>query len=124
LQGISLILAVLNAKSKAKPNKSKSQAGPISKDKIAEMQKLVEEIETSVHDSARKLKSELNAPGILGKLMDIGLGRDEEKDELSAVGKVLEGLADATSFEVLCGDMRESWEDALDGILAIKVKSK
>jgi hypothetical protein len=56
--------------------------------------------------------------------MDVGLGRDEEKDELSPVGKVLEGLADATSFEVLCGDMRESWEDALDGILAVKVKAK
>jgi N-terminal acetyltransferase B complex non-catalytic subunit len=124
LQGISLILATLNTKSKAKPNKSKSQAGPISKDKIADMQKLVEQVETCVHDSARKLKSELNAPGILGKLMDVGLGRDEEKDELSPVGKVLEGLADVTSFEVLCGDMRESWEDALDGILAVKVKVK
>jgi N-terminal acetyltransferase B complex non-catalytic subunit len=124
LQGISLILAALNTKSKAKPNKSKGQTGPISKDKIVEMQKLVEEVEKSVHDSARKLKSELNAPGILGKLMDIGLGRDEEQGELSPVGKVLEGLADATSFEVLCGDMRESWEDALDGILAVKVKAK
>jgi N-terminal acetyltransferase B complex non-catalytic subunit len=40
------------------------------------------------------------------------------------VGKMLEGLADATSLEVLCGDMRESWEDALDGILAVKVKAK
>jgi N-terminal acetyltransferase B complex non-catalytic subunit len=124
LQGISLVLATLSTKSKAKPNKSNSQAGLIAKDKIADVQKLVEQVETSLHDSARKLKSELNAPGILGKLMDVGLGRDEEKDEQSPVGRVLEELADATSLEVLCGDMKESWEDALDGILAIKVKAK
>jgi N-terminal acetyltransferase B complex non-catalytic subunit len=124
LQGISLLLAVLNPKSKAKSTKSKAKAESIGADRISAMQEMVEEIETDIRNGVRELKHELNAPGMLGRLMDIGLGRDEEQDELSPVGKVLEGLADATSLEVLCGDMRESWEDALDGILAIKVKGK
>jgi N-terminal acetyltransferase B complex non-catalytic subunit len=124
LQGISLFLAVLNPKSKTKSTKSKAKTASIATDKIAALQEIVEEIESDAHESARELKRELNAPGMLGRLMDIGLGRDEEQDELNPVGKVLEELVDVTSLEVLCGEMRESWEDALDGILAVKVKAK
>ena len=124
LQGTSLLLAVLNPKTKTKSARSKVQAGSVDKEKISEMQKLVQEVEAAVHESARKLKRELNASGMLGRLMDIGLGRKEQPDEQSTVGKALEGLADATGLEVLCGDMKESWEDALDGILAVKVKTK
>ena len=124
LQGISLLLAILNSKSRTKSTKLKAQAEPMGKEKISEMQKIVEEVEATVHEDARKLKRQLNASGMLGRLMDIGLGRDEEMDGQSPVGKVLEGISDATSLEVLCGDMKESWEDALDGILAVKVKAK
>lgn len=124
LQAISLFLSTLNPKSKPKSTKSKAKAGLIAADTLSTMQNLIQEIETSVHESARKLKRELDAPGMLGRLMDIGLGRDEGQDEPSPVGKVLEGLVDMTSLEVLCGDMKESWEDALDGILAVKVKTK
>ena len=124
LQGISLLLAVLYPKPKTKSASPKVQAGLIDKEKISEMQKLVQEVEAAVHESARKLKRELNESGMLGTLMDIGLGRKEQPDEQSMVGKALEELADATGLEMLCGDMKESWEDALDGILAIKVKAK
>jgi N-terminal acetyltransferase B complex non-catalytic subunit len=124
LQGISLLLAVLDPKSTSKSTKSKAKQASVPADTISTMQEMVEQVETGIHKNARELKRELNSPGMLGRLMNIGLGRDEEQDDLSPVGKVLDELADATNLEVLCGDMRESWEDALDGILALKVKAK
>lgn len=124
LQGVALLLAVLSPQPKAKSAKAKAKPGRISADTISAMQELVQEIETGIHQSARELKRDLNVSGMLGRLMDIGLGRDEKQDELSALGKMLEGLSDVTSLEVLCGDIRESWEEALDGILAVKVKTK
>jgi len=117
LQGISLLLAVLGKRSKA----SKSKAAAVSKDRLIGLQKLVSEVEASVHDSARKLKAEINKPGVLGMLMDLGCGRNEQ-DELNSIGKVLEQLSDEAALETFSGYMRDSWEDALDGILAVKVK--
>lgn len=118
LQGISLFLTVLSKK--PKNSKSKAQAA-VPKERLSELRKLLTDVEAGVHDEARRLKAEINKPGVLGKLMDIGMGRNEE-DDLDPVGKVLEQLADAATLETFCGEMRDSWEDALDGILAVKVK--
>jgi len=104
-----------------KPKTSKSKNPAVPKARLTSLQKLVAEVEASVHDNTRRIKAELNKPGVLGKLMDLGMGRNDQ-DELGPIGNVLEGVADAATIETFSGDMRDSWEDALDGILAVKVK--
>ena len=117
LRGITVFLDTFGGKSKG----SKAKPVKMSKEKLAELERLVDQVESSVHQNARKLKQDINAPGMLGKLMDIGLGRNE-LDELSQIGKAIEQLADAASLETFCGMIRDSWEDALDGVLAVKAK--
>lgn len=108
---------------------------------------LVGKIEKSIHDSARLLKGNLNASGVLGTMVDMVFGRnnttgrsvsDEDATAVDAAasasastatatstafGNALDHLPDAESVaELFCGEVRESWEDALDGILSVGVK--
>lgn len=117
LQGIALLLAVLGKK----PKTSRSKPPAVQKDRLTSIQELTAQVETRIHDSARKLKAGINMPGILGKLLDHGMARNE-RDDMGPVGKVLEQLSDEAAMETFSGDMRDSWDDALDGILAVKVK--
>ncbi|EXJ79045.1 hypothetical protein A1O3_08546 [Capronia epimyces CBS 606.96] len=116
VQVIAMLLAVL-----AKRPKSKPKAFAVPQETLTELQKLVVEIERAVHDDARDLKSQINAPGVLGKLVDTGLARDDAGD-LAELAALLEMLCDEVTMETICGDMKESWDDALDGVLAVKVK--
>ena len=118
LRLISLLLAVLGQRSRT----SKAKPFTLSKERIAKLQNLVTAVEEVVHERARALKRRLSERGVLGKLLDVALGRKDDGGEQSAIGKELEQLADEATFETCCGSWRESWEDALDGILAVKVK--
>ena len=118
LQGISLLLAVLAKRPKT--SKSKAPTPTVHNDRLTSVQRLTVQVEASIQDSARKLRAEINMPGILGKLLDLGLARNEQ-DEISPVGKVLEQLSEGAAMETFSGDMRDSWDDALDGILTVKV---
>ena len=77
------------------------------------------ELEQSIHAGAKRMKNEINAPGVLGKLVDLGMAREGELSELEGV---LEQLCDEVTMETICGRLKESWDEALDGVLAIKVK--
>lgn len=125
LQAIALLLGVLGKKAKtAKGGKT------IPKDALAEVQALVVQLEKEIHDAARAVKDGINAPGVLGKLVDLGFARsDADGDAEGAgdatagvLGDILEKVSDEVKMETVCGRIRDSWEDALDGVLAVKVK--
>lgn len=100
----------------------------------------VEQVEKHIHDSARTMKGNLNASGVLGGMVDLVFGRSAENDGstggshghghgqgqgggITTFGKQLEQLPDAeTVAEQFCGEFRQSWEDALDGVLSVRVK--
>ncbi|KAI1614285.1 N-acetyltransferase B complex non catalytic subunit-domain-containing protein [Exophiala viscosa] len=119
LQVVATLLGILSKKSSGKSSKTKTSAATVDKQVLSELQDLVVALETQIHDDARVLKAEVNAPGVLGKLVDWGFGREEPFTKLEGV---LEKLCDGVTMETICGGLKESWEDALDGVLAIKVK--
>ena len=115
---MSLLLGQLGKKTKTPKGKA------IPKGKIAELQDHVVALETEIHAQVRRVKEAINAPGVLGKLVDLGFGRDDggNGDGFDAVGEILEKVCDEVAMETICGRVRDSWEDALDGVLAVKVK--
>lgn len=117
LRAISILITVARRKTKGKKNIFHK----LSHQDLLELERLVDWVENSVHENTRRLRQMINAPGMLGKLIDIGLGRNDQ-DELGPVGKQIELLIDPASLETYCGMMRDSWEEALDGILAVKAK--
>jgi N-terminal acetyltransferase B complex non-catalytic subunit len=130
LQFIALLLALSHTKPSKSKSKSKSK-NPLlvlPPDQRKRMLDLVLQIESSIHDSARTLKANLNASGVLGRMIDVVFGKGGDDNAgvgaLGAVsGKELEKLPDAeTVAEGFCGEVKESWEDALEGIMGVRVR--
>ena len=114
-----------------------SPLASVSKESISKLQSLVTELEARIHADAKTLKSQINEPGVLGKLVDLCMARvtdemegETQKDksiwnELNAGfewEQLLGNLCDEAQMEKMCGRYRESWEDALDGVLATKTR--
>lgn len=123
LQSVAMLLGILSKRAKGK---SKAAAA-IPKDDVSKLQGLVAEIEKHIHDNARRVKEEINASGVLGKLVDLGYGRKvdgavSDTVDLAALEEALVKVIDEPTMETICGRIKESWEDTLDGILAIKVR--
>ncbi len=142
LQATALFLA---GQAKASRTKSKSKVKnpfTLPADQRMGIQKLVEQIEERIHDSSRMMKENLNASGILGGMIDVIFGRSADNDDSTggvvhgdvqgegkggeiptSLGEQLEKLLDAeTVAEQFCSEVRQSWEDALDGVLSVRVK--
>lgn len=110
---------------KLKQEKGKKTGDTSELKKLLEgLRKSVNEQAAAVHKQAKELKDQLSASGVLGKLVDAVLDRSESpsKDH-GSLSDVLSELQDEGAVEEYCGAMRESWEDALDGILAVKIKT-
>lgn len=140
----------------SKSSASASSSLASSKETILALQALVKEVETAIHERARALKAQLNEPGILGRLVDLGMCRPSDTGDTAGDGgsgaggsmwdilfqdpadskdkgkgrasdappgpheweELLAFAVDNESLmESICGWLRESWDDALDGIL-------
>lgn len=125
LETIQVISLFLSAAS----NKTSPRSGPLAralaipKETLSKLQSLVNQAEAAIHQQARDVKKGLNEEGVLGRLVDIIAGKVESNcDEQSEIGAAIERQGDAVRQETFCGEMKESWEDAVDGILACKIK--
>lgn len=117
IQGISLLLSVASKKTS-----KLSKALSFPKETISKLQSLVTKTEAAIHQQAEDVKATLNEAGVLGKLVDIVTGRSEDGNQQTEIGEAVERQGDASRHETFCGNMKESWEDAVDGILACKIK--
>lgn len=91
---------------------------------LEELRSMVNKQAEASHAEARDLKQSLNAAGVLGKLVDVVLGRtDGTQEGYEKLSERIVALQGEAAVEEYCGAMRESWEDALDGVLAVKIKT-
>lgn len=117
IQGVSLFLSAASKKTS-----KVSKALSIPKETITKLQALVTAAEAAIHKQAKDIRNTLNEAGVLGKLVDLVTGRNEAGDQEEGIGLAVEKMADGARLETFCGEMKESWVDAVDGILACKVK--
>jgi N-terminal acetyltransferase B complex non-catalytic subunit len=117
IQGILLFLSTAGKK-----NSKVAKTLSVPKETISKLQSLVTAAEAVVHKQAKDIKTTLNEAGVLGKLVDLVTGRSEAGDQDDGIGLAIESMGDAARLETFCGEMKESWEDAVDGILACKMK--
>jgi N-terminal acetyltransferase B complex non-catalytic subunit len=140
LQSISLFLHSQTPIPKSKPNsstiKQNTNAFTVPATQRSQMQASVLQAEKAIHASALRLKENLASSGILGNLIDTVFARSPPPGSSSsttttttttsgsnALGSALDRLPDAESVaEGFCGELRESWEDALQGILGVRVR--
>lgn len=116
-------VALMSKKLKAEKDKAKLAMTGTLRNQLAELRGIVSEEVKVVHNQTKELKEKLSASGVLGRLVDAVLGRTGNVSEAQkALGDRLQETQDEAAVEEYCGLLRESWEDALDGILATKVR--
>lgn len=116
-------IALMTRKLKAEKDKAKQAMVVNLKARLAELRDAVGVQIKTVHDQTKELKENLSAGGVLSRLVDAVMGRTDDVSEAQkALGETMQKLQDEAAVEEYCGALRESWEDALDGILATKVR--
>jgi N-terminal acetyltransferase B complex non-catalytic subunit len=123
LKAVTLLLDLdsKGAKSKAK----KSPKCRIPREKTTEIRALVTQIFDTIRDGAKRLKDALSS-GILEEFLDLMLERPEDLSlEQGGLGTKLEmvlaHVGGESFLENFCGQMRNAWDEALDGVLMVKL---
>ncbi|KAH0842403.1 hypothetical protein FOPE_07224 [Fonsecaea pedrosoi] len=134
LQVIANLTSLVTKKTQKSAKSSKAASDCIPKDLISEIQSLITDLESQILTDVRELKSSINEPGVLGKLVDLGMARrgsdaegsdGTEGDALPGGEKwenLIESICDEVTMETICGEIKDSWDDALDGVLGGKGK--
>ena len=86
---------------------------------VSDMSVLVGEVQEKVYNGAQWVKQGFDEGGVLGKLVDVVLARDEDAFETDWT-RVISSMADEAAVEEIVGRWMDSWRDGLDGIGMVK----
>jgi N-terminal acetyltransferase B complex non-catalytic subunit len=90
-------------------------------EQIKRLNTLVREVFEDVRSNTRTLKQGLVESATLSTLIDMVKRGDATDEYEKPLQDVLEKVMDESALELFCGELRESWEEALDGVLAAKL---
>ncbi|KXG52587.1 N-acetyltransferase B complex, non-catalytic subunit [Penicillium griseofulvum] len=85
---------------------------------------LVREVFEDVRSNTRSLKQSLAESATLSTLIDLVKRGDTTDEYEKPLQDVMEKVMDESALELFCGELRESWEEALDGSLAYRTNAK
>lgn len=89
---------------------------------LSRIKTIVHDLFAQVRSIASSAKNKLTEGGILSAFVNLVLERRENDDEQGKIGAMLEKLAGGeTSTEIFAGRIIESWLEALDGVLRVKI---
>ncbi len=104
-----------------------SGLGALKTGDVEGLKNVLGELEESIKENARRVKSGLSEGGVLGSLVDVVMAREEEgpsglgwKEWRERMGELLGD--DEAVVETAVGRWMESWEDAVEGIGRVKVR--
>lgn len=99
----------------------KSGAKP-SKEVVQGLKEAANKLQEKVKSNTRTLRSSVIGSGVLGAMTDL-IFQQSQMDSTEASNELAEELEqtlDASGVEVFCGELLESWEEALGGVLSLK----
>ncbi|EPS28723.1 hypothetical protein PDE_03669 [Penicillium oxalicum 114-2] len=91
------------------------------KERLEKLSALVPELFEVVRSNARALKQRISASGVLSSLIDLVTQGDQSTRTEKAHQSTFEATLDSSCIELFCGSLMESWEEALDGVLLVKL---
>lgn len=90
-------------------------------EKMKQLNTLVREVFEDVRSNTRSLKQGLAESATLSTLIDMVKLGDATDEYEKPLQDVLEKVMDESALELFCGELRESWEEALDGVLTARL---
>lgn len=113
LKALSLITSIASKKT--------SKAAKLPKDRIQRLAESTRKVYESIRANARALKSAISEPGVLGSLIDLVVGGSGSGEDGTQLRAELDKTFDMAALEMFCGDLMESWEEGLDGLLRVSL---
>lgn len=107
-------LVGLASKKGAKPAK-------LPKERVERLSTLVSEIYELIRSNTRALKQRVSASGALSTLVDLVIQGDQSAKSGKDVQDILETTLDPANVELFCGSLMESWEEALNGVMGVRL---
>ncbi|KAL3481650.1 N-acetyltransferase B complex non catalytic subunit-domain-containing protein [Aspergillus californicus] len=102
-------------------SKKGSKGAKLPKERVESLLDLGRKVHQAAQTSIRTLKKQVSESGKLGSLVDLvmtGSGTGEDGSQLRGE---LDKTFDMSSIELFCGELMESWDEALGGILAVRL---
>lgn len=120
LKMLSTTITLVETSSKKLP---KGGARP-SKEAVQALKEVVNTLQDAIRSKTRTLRSSVIGSGVLGAMTDLIFEQTQSEnshaEDKNTLAIELEKTLDASAVEVFCGELIESWEEALGGILSIK----
>lgn len=101
--------------------KKGAKSAKLPKERVERLSILVSEIYELVRSNTRALKQRVSASGVLTSLVDLVIQGDQSAKSEKEVQDVLETTLDPSNVEMFCGALMESWEEALVGVMGVKL---
>lgn len=121
LETLKVLLSTISLVETSAKKLPKSGAKP-TKEAVQGLKEVATKLQEKVKSNTRTLRSYVIGSGILGALTDL-IFQQIQEDSTEASSKLAEELEqtlDASDVEVFCGELLESWEEALGGVLSLK----
>ncbi|KAJ5215950.1 uncharacterized protein N7498_002357 [Penicillium cinerascens] len=98
-----------------------SKAVKLPKDRVDRLSALVTDIFELVRTNAKALKQRVSTSGVLNGLINLVGHGDPSIKYSQELQQALEATLDGSALEVFCGSLMESWEEALDGVMGVRI---
>lgn len=102
-------------------SKKGAKSAKLPKERVAQLSTLVSEVYELVRANTRAMKQRVSASGVLPTLVDLVIQCDQSAKSEKDVQNIVETALDPANVELFCGSLMESWEEALDGVLGVKL---
>lgn len=97
------------------------KSAKLPKERVERLSTLVSEVYDLVRANTRAMKQRVSASGVLSTLVDLVIQGDQSAKSEKDVQDIVETTLGPANVELFCGSLMESWEEALDGVLGVKL---
>ncbi|KAL4964734.1 MDM20/NAA25 family protein [Aspergillus stella-maris] len=102
-------------------SKKGSKGNKLAKDRVESLLDLSRKVHQGIQANVRTLKKQVSESGKLGSLIDLVMAGSGTGEDGSQLRGELEKLFDTSALELFCGELMESWDEALGNVTAVRL---
>lgn len=102
-------------------SKKGSKSAKLPKDRIESLLDLGRKVHQSAQTNILVVKQQVSESGKLGSLIDLVVGGTGTSADGPQLRGELEKTLDTSSLELFCGELMESWDEGLGGVVAVRL---
>ncbi|KAJ5556414.1 hypothetical protein N7494_000329 [Penicillium frequentans] len=98
-----------------------AKSAKLSKERVDRLSDLVPQVFELIRSNSRSLKQRISRSGVLSTMVDVVVQGPSSSPHSKELQAALEATLDMSDLELFCGSLMESWEEALDGVMSVRL---